>query len=198
MRFLWPSGGAMPDGFAGVLVTPATKGVPISVKNGAAWAADNQVFTKGFSAERYFPWLEKMTPYRNQCLFLVIPDVVGNAVATLDEWEWSKGWWELGWDLAFVAQDGQESLPLPIDYDVLFIGGTTEWKESQGAIDCIQRAKGKRIHIGRVNNWRRYRHFARMPGAENWTCDGTRIRFERDKATRDWQRYMTQPPLIRI
>ena len=197
MRFLWPSGGDMPDGFAGVLTTPATYGIPEGVQAGHPWAADNQAFTQGFNPDTFFPWLEDMIPFRSLCLFVPVPDVVGDAVQTLDNW---RRWVRIfeGWPLAFVAQDGQEDLPMPPDYDVLFIGGSTEWKESAAAIDCIKRAEGRLVHIGRINNWRRYRHFARMPGAENWTCDGTRIRYERDKATRDWQRYMAQPPLITI
>lgn len=189
----------MPDGFGGTLITPASHGIPTSISGGGSWAMDNQVFTRGFDSFGYFYKLMSMFPFRKHCLFLVVPDVVGDAVQTLDNWRHWIIYFE-GWPVAFVAQDGQENLALPVDYDVLFIGGTTEWKESQGAIDCIQRAQGadKQIHIGRINNWRRYRHFAKMPGAENWTCDGTRIRYERDKAIRDWQRYMAQPPLITI
>ena len=187
----------MPDGFAGVLTTTSHWGVPSSLVNGCKWAMDNQAFTQGFNAHEYFYRLLMLEPFWSNCLFLVVPDVVGDAIQTLDNWRhWVR--YFATWSVAFVAQDGQENLPMPDDFDVLFIGGTTEWKESDAAIDCIKRARYKRIHIGRVNTWRRYRHFARMPGAENWTCDGTRIRYERDKATRDWQRYMAQPPLITI
>lgn len=198
MKFLWPSGGDVPVGFAGVLTTPASYGVPEGVRVGHSWAADNQVYTQGFDPDIFVPWLDTLWVYRNNCLFVTVPDVVGGAVATLESWQRWIPLFHPDWSVAFAAQDGQEDLPMPSDYDVLFIGGSTEWKESGAAIDCIKRAEGKRIHIGRVNNWRRYRHFARMPGAESWTCDGTRIRYERDKATRDWQRYMAQPPLITI
>ena len=199
MKFLWPSGGDVPVGFAGVLTAPATYGIPAGITAGYQWAADNQAFTQGFDPDLFFPWLNLLaiTPFKDSCLFVTVPDVVGDAIQTLDNWRHWIHRFE-GWPVAFVAQDGQENLAMPGDFDVLFVGGTTDWKESGAAIDCIKRAEGKRVHIGRVNNWRRYRHFARMPGAENWTCDGTRIRYERDKATRDWQRYMAQPPLITI
>jgi len=196
MRFLYPSGGNLPEGFAGYLVTPSMRGIPQGIQAGARWAADNQAYTKGFDAGMFFPWLKQMEPYASTCLFVTVPDVVGDAIQTLDNWRRLNGYFQ-GWPRAFVAQDGQENLPLPQGFDVLFIGGFTKWKESRAAIDCINRTD-KPIHVGRINTWRRYRHFARMPGAASWTCDGTRIRYERDKATKEWQRYMAQPPLLGI
>lgn len=167
---------------------------------GLVWAADNEAFARGFSPDRFFTWLDKMAAYRDACLFVAVPDAVGNAIATLElyrEWAWHFD----GWPLAFVAQDGQESLPLPSYYDCLFVGGTTEWKMSDAAVSVIRRAqrRHKHIHIGRVNWGKRYRHFQLMRGSDNWTCDGNRARFEGQEKTHEaWNRYMAQGTLFKL
>ena len=45
------------------------------------WAADNDCYA-GFDADRYLAMLEAIT-YRSGCLFVVAPDVVADARATL-------------------------------------------------------------------------------------------------------------------
>lgn len=198
MKFLSPTGGYVGESF-GVLTSP-NHSITSAIKAGALWAADNGAFTKGFDPSWYFPWLESMTPYRDKCLFVVVPDVVGDAIQTLDNYRY----WSLrfdGWPLAFAAQDGQENLPLPNYFDTLFIGGSTEWKEGGGAIECIRRAQSlrKHIHIGRVNWKRRYSLFNVLDGSAVFTCDGTRTRFDGKKKTHAaWNGYMAQRPLITI
>lgn len=165
-----------------------------------AWAADNGAYSSGFKPSKFFPWLESLSPYKEKCLFVVVPDSVGNAIETLELWrEWV--WHFDGWPVAFAAQDGQENLPLPNYYDALFVGGTTEWKMSEAAESVIRRAQNdkKHIHIGRVNWFKRYKHFRMMKGSENWTCDGTRQRFDGRKKTMEaWNEYMEWEPLIQF
>ena len=199
LRFLLPVGGVTDDRF-GVLVAPASYGVPAGIVAGMAWAADNQAFTQGFNPGVFFPWLESLLPYRDTCLFVAVPDVVGDPIQTGANYRHWLRYFE-GWPVAFVAQDGQEDLPMPDYYDALFIGGSTRWKESQGAIDCIRRAQqaGKHIHIGRVNWRRRYELFSVLDGSDRFTCDGTRTRYDgTKKAMAAWAGYMAQPPLITI
>ncbi len=200
MRFLLSGGNNKENwdigDFAGILATPSDYGIRRAIQDGAAWAADNNAFTQGFEPERFFNWLDFMRSHQSQCLFVTVPDMVGNAIATLESFRWWA--WRikaLGWPVAFVAQDGQENLPLPPEFDVLFVGGSTEWKESQAAIDCIKRAQaaGRRIHIGRVNWWRRYSLFRQITGSEDFTCDGTRQRFEGMERTRvAWHDYQNR------
>ena len=199
MKFLAPVGGWVSDAF-GILTTPGHKGIPAGIVAGLPWAADNQAFTQGFDAGVFFPWLDGLLRYRASCLFVPVPDVVGNAAATIDSyWRWFQHF--TGWPLAFVGQDGQEALEFPGDeWSTLFIGGTTEWKLSSACDDVIRRAQalGKAIHIGRVNWGERYRHFAMMSGSEEWTCDGTRTRFDGTRRTlAAWSGYMAQRPLFR-
>ena len=199
MRFLVPIGGDVGSAY-GVLTSPGHGGIVKGIRDGLPWAADNQAFTQGFSPDSYFPWLETLSPYKKQCLFVTIPDVVGDAIQTLGNWRHWVRYFD-GWPLAFVAQDGQENLPLPIDYAALFIGGLTEWKESPAVVDLIRKAQltGKHIHIGRVNWGRRYRMFNVLKGSEHFTCDGTRTRYEGTKKTLEaWKGYENQRPLITI
>lgn len=184
----------MDNGF-GILTSPAHFTVAQGIKEGRWWAADNEAFTRGFDPERFFSWLELLEPYRARCLFIVVPDVVCNAIATRERYRWWA--WRIkaqGWPVAFVVQDGQELLPFPAEFDWLFIGGSTDWKMSKAADRCITRAKsmGKRVHIGRVNGMRRFWHFW-MIGADS--ADGTMIRFERDTCIRRFTQAMATPPL---
>lgn len=143
-----------------------------------AWAADNGCFNARTYAgdDRWWAWLEAQVDDR--CLFATAPDVVGDATATLDRSApWLPRIRALGVPAAFVAQDGLEHQPVPWDmFDVLFIGGSTEWKLGPRAADLAYRARdlGKRVHLGRVNSYRRLRHASAI-GAH--TADGTYLAF---------------------
>lgn len=109
--------------------------------------------------------------------WLVVPDVVADAEKTLQSWnEWSPRLRaEYGWKLAFAVQDGMESEDVPKDADLIFIGGTTEWKWKTMRRWC---ADFPRVHAARVNT-RRQLLFAHWCGAES--VDGTGF-FRGDKA----------------
>jgi len=64
--------------------------------------------------------------------------------------------------IAFVAQDGQERLPVPWEhFEALFVGGSTQWKLGPHAAALIREAKrhDKWVHVGRVNTLRRIEWF---------------------------------------
>jgi hypothetical protein len=198
MRFLIPTA-SRTDAY-GVLTTFQHRAVPQSIQEGALWAGDNCAFT-GFDEVRFFEWVDRMTEYRATCLFVVVPDSVGDVAQTLGMFAHYAPML-VGWPLAFVAQDGQETLDFPCAdlWSTLFVGGSTSWKESGAAVDCIKAAQalGKRIHIGRVNYWRRYAMFRVLAGSENFTCDGTRIRYERDACLAAWAGYEAQGVLLTL
>lgn len=200
MKFLAPIGGLTDPRF-GIMAGPMTKGVPAGIRAGLVWAADNQLFSFGrFNEGKLYEFLEAMEPYHETCLFVVVPDVPGDSEATIELYKYYEPDF-FGWPLAFVAQDGQEDRDLPDRYDTLFVGGTTEWKESGAAVEVIKRAQaaGKHIHIGRVNHGRRYRLFAQLAGSEHFTCDGTRTRFDGvEKTLAAWSSYMAQRPLLGV
>lgn len=196
MKYLLPAGGVSDTRF-GILTAPNHRGIVKGIVDGLPWAADlgclfGPSYIKPFDNNNY-AWLEKMTPYRSTCLFISGYDVVGDAARTLAAFSEFVSMMN-GWPVAFVAQDGQENLPLPDgDWTTLFIGGSTEWKDGVGAVDCIRRAQamGKRIHIGRVNEWARFSKFSTLPGNEEFTCDGTKQRFVGvQKAIRHYARHM--------
>ncbi len=135
------------------------------------WGADNGCFAAGdaFVLDDFFVFLERRRQYRDTCLFAVAPDVLGNADGT---WERSRSILpvlrQMGYPTALVGQDGLETLPIEWDaFDVLFIGGSTDWKLSHHAREIASEAKmrGKWVHMGRVNSKRRIRT------AVMWGCD---------------------------
>ena len=156
------------------------------------WALDNGCFNGPFRKKQFDDRLARES--RKNCIFVVMPDKVGDPIETMRLWkEWEPQY--KGWPLAFVAQDGQENLAFPPDgeWSCLFVGGSTEWKMGRGAVKCINIAValGKHVHIGRVNSYRRYKHFASLHGGDNFTCDGTMQRFTgRDKAYEIYDKYM--------
>lgn len=159
---------------------------------------DNGVFTGKFSEDDFWKKLDDMLPHRETCLFVVAPDVVGNAIATMDSFRyWGPRIKAAGWPVAFVAQDGQELFEFPPEFDALFVGGSTEWKLSTAADECIIRAQrlGKWVHVGRVNTRRRMRHFQVM-GVDS--VDGTTVTFAPDKNYPIVDRQLRQEPLINL
>ena len=159
------------------------------------WAGDNEAFTKRFQWPRFYTWLKAFTPYKNECLFITVPDVVCDPIATREQFDhYSPIIRELGYPVAFVAQDGQEQMTWP-EFDALFIGGSTEWKLSTATDQCIQYAISKRkwVHIGRVNSQRRIKHF-QVIGANS--VDGTTICYAPDKKFKVLNRQLLQKPLF--
>ena len=146
------------------------------------YGADNACFSKGdaFDAPSWLSWLEGLP--LDRCLFATLPDVVGDAAATIARsMPYTDQVRRMGFPAALVAQDGLEDLVVPWDdIDCLFLGGSTEWKLSPAARDLSleARSRGKWVHMGRVNSARRVRIAATF-GADS--VDGTFLAFE-DKA----------------
>lgn len=137
------------------------------------YALDNGVFgayTRGqpWEAAPFIDLLRWATGAAQRPLWAVVPDAVGDAAKTLELWaEWAPRVRAYGVDLAFAAQDGHTPADVPEAADVVFIGGTTDWKRASIKTFCKAH---KRVHVGRINTlkWLRY---CRDAGAES--CDGT-------------------------
>ena len=166
----------------GFMVTPDSDRAVLA---DVTWAADNGCYAAGdrFDLDRYLAWLARPRGATARCLFATAPDVLGDARAT---WERSapvlpllRG---LGYPPALVAQDGFD--PDAVDwslFDVLFIGGSTRWKRSdRGGFAAMSSAKarGARVHVGRVNGGPFLRHVV-AAGADS--ADGTMLRFGPDR-----------------
>ena len=169
-------------GNSGYMLTP---NIPNKVAlSSVAWGAATGCFTQPhtFSMSRYIDWLTDRKYAQDSCLFATAPDVVGDAVATLEiskePLQEIRG---LGYKSALVAQDGLENLDVPWDtFDCLFIGGTTEWKLSEHAYALTEEAKrrGKWAHMGRVYSFRRI-VAATISGYDS--VDGTFLAYGPDK-----------------
>jgi hypothetical protein len=189
---LYLSGVVRPDMPA--MVTPRMGQRP---PEGQSWAADNGRYAspQDYTDASYIAWLDTMP--RESCLFATAPDVVGDAAATL---EMSAPMFAriraAGYRVAFVAQDGLEHLPIPWDdFDALFIGGTTTWKlgEPAAAIAREARARGKWVHMGRVNSLRRMR-YAESIGCDS--ADGTYLRFNPKGRPDKWAAHVKENPSL--
>lgn len=153
----------------GQLLTPLTR----YRLRSRLWAIDNGGYS-GVDIPAFLALLSREQHRQEECLFVAVPDVVGSARRTLEVF----GLWKArlsGWNLAIVCQDGQEHLPIPWeDIAAVFIGGSTSWKCSPHVEQIIRAAKSleKWVHVGRVNDPTRFRHFEEL-GADS--CDGTGI-----------------------
>jgi hypothetical protein len=170
----------MRDGLLGLIATPAGGSPP---RPGIDWCADNACYAGKYPGDqRYLDWLTRHRPHADRCAFATAPDVVLNAAATLHR---SVPMLEriraAGYPAALVAQDGLERLAVPWDtFDVLFLGGSTDWKLSPAAAQVVREATGRGlpVHMGRVNSRRRMRYAASI-GCRS--ADGTYLAYGPDR-----------------
>jgi hypothetical protein len=141
---------------------------------GYLWMLDNSVYTGYYTYDRWIKRLEECLPYRETCIGVVIPDVVGDYQETLKNFASLRHIpKEMGYPIALASQDGLTSEMTPWqDIDVLFIGGTDEHKLGVEAALLIEegRNRGVWIHVGRVNSPSRIEKFFL---ANSW--DGTTL-----------------------
>lgn len=134
--------------------------VELTAEAGIPWAADNDCF-QGLDAPAFVKMIDRLAGLPG-CLFVTVPDVVGDARATLASFdEWAPELERRGLPLGLVAQDGltlDELRDRAPRLAALFIGGSTEWKEGDEAAELAREAKrlGLWVHWGRVNTRRRF------------------------------------------
>ena len=141
--------------------------MPYALDNGAygAWVKQTPWDAKAFQEH-----LAKAAAAAHPPLWVVVPDVVMDKKATLGLW---RKWAPLlrnrhsGFRLAFAVQDGMSEEDVPSDTDVVFVGGSTEWKWRTLShwTDHFEH-----VHVARVNS-ERLLWLAHRAGAES--CDGT-------------------------
>lgn len=135
---------------------------PLSWKNPPEympWALDNGCFTNWMPG-KFRHYLRRAKLFKPP-LWVAVPDVVADAEATLERWH--KWHHQIDFPLAFVCQDGHEPQDVPKQAKCCFVGGTTEWKLSNG-----HRFKGVAdlLHIGRVTTLSRL-EWAERIGADS-------------------------------
>lgn len=140
------------------------------------WLLDNDAFSGNFDTKKWLRYLIENDKYIPTCIGVSIPDVVGDALTTLRQF--SRYWKvvkDLGYPVAFVSQDGITPEITPWDnFQVLFVGGTDDHKlnNEAGIMIAEAKARGKWVHIGRVNSESRIRQFYMAD-----SVDGTHFRF---------------------
>ncbi|SFW12784.1 hypothetical protein [Amycolatopsis australiensis] len=178
---------AMRAGELGQMCTPAEGRMPLP---DVEWAADTGCYSrKGYPGDaRWIAWLEKLLPWRENCLFVSAPDrfepALGERMGSASL-ERSRPWLplirNLGYPAALVAQNGLTVEDVPWhEIDALFVGGTTEWKLSRAAhrLEIAAKEHGKHLHVGRVNSARRWQ-ITELFGCD--TADGTFITYGPDQ-----------------
>lgn len=171
----------MAAGRLGCIVTPFQGNVTFPDE----WdvIADNGCFSNRWTADHWFRWLLDLP---RSIRFAVCPDVFDPSGApchdaTLERWEeWSPRMRRHGFTPAFVCQVGAAPATIPDDAEVIFLGGTTDWKLGPTAADISRTASaaGRWCHMGRVNSKRRL-DYARSIGCRS--CDGTFLIYGPDK-----------------
>lgn len=166
----------------GLLIQPSTAYLAQSLRHYRWWAADNGCFRQPIDNVRAATrWLQFVGNLPRaafaRCMFCVVPDVPFDMAKS---WRMSEPWLYvprmLGMPVGLALQDGaelhEEMWARSAEWDVAFIGGTTDWKVSQAAMECCQEAgiRHKGIHVGRVNSGKRLQR-AYQFGADS--VDGT-------------------------
>lgn len=164
---------AMLDGKVAQITSPLAGNRALGAE-GVPWALDNDCFSASWNSVRWIKGLQRRRGIPN-CLFATVPDVVGDAVKTLELWhKWHKLVEAFGYRPAFVLQDGCEFIPDGVR--CVFIGGSTDWKLGRKVRELVKEAKekGMWVHMGRVNSYTRAK-YAKSIGCDS--VDGTYIAF---------------------
>ena len=140
------------------------------------WCLDNGMFTGKFEVAFWLKRIEAFYEYKNTCVFIAIPDVIGDCSATLAQFSHYRSMVK-DFPVALVSQDGikKQAHNIPWDdFDCLFIGGSDEHKLGKEGGWILNQAKkrDKWVHVGRVNSSKRILQFWR---ADSW--DGTHLGF---------------------
>ncbi|MES2339264.1 MAG: hypothetical protein V4537_14315 [Pseudomonadota bacterium] len=121
--------------------------MPYALDNGAyaAWDAGRE-WDEGAWLELLL-WAQKSG---QAPLWCAVPDVIGEREPTLERWaRYHHEVDRRGFRAAFVAQDGMTPADVPTADCMVFLGGTTDWKDA--AIRPWAAALPGRVHVGRVN-----------------------------------------------
>jgi len=150
-----------------------TGGQNKALDSGCKWMLDNGAFTGNFNLVKWRQSLDRMLPYIENCLGIVVPDVPYNGVETIHMFlKYHEVPRSLGYPVALATQNGMSSDMVPWDkLDVLFIGGDNEHKRGPEGKDLAMRGMelGKHVHVGRVSSLYSIKKF--FSWADTW--DGT-------------------------
>lgn len=155
----------------GHLYTPARKErvrpwLPYALDNGRY---SDFVHNRPFDEQNFIAHVERYAFLGQKPRWIVVPDEVGDDSETFRLWnQWAPRLKEYGVPLAIAVQDGMTvSDVASLKPDVVFVGGSTEWKWLTVASWA---AAFPRVHVGRVNSLSKLRLLKNL-GVES--CDGS-------------------------
>lgn len=162
--------GMYPDRIGWLLSPGAWKRPPTWMR----YALDNGAYSS-FKNKKPFDWggfwdhCEKIKQANKKPMWVAVPDVVEDKHSTVMLWNEKSDEVrsKCNSPLAFVVQDGMTSTDVPKNADVVFVGGSTEWKWKSLP---IWTKHFPRVHVGRVGS-ERMLWMAHDAGAES--CDGS-------------------------
>ena len=148
-------------------------------RRGVQWVLDNGCFTE-FKENTWFKMVMDGVNDPDM-LWFTMPDEVGNHAVTLNQFYRYKEKLSqiMSWEVfqnkaAFVIQDECSIEDIPWDdIAAVFLGGSTQFKLSAKAFTILKaaKAKGKLVHVGRVNTPPRILYFHNVAD----TIDGSGI-----------------------
>lgn len=121
------------------------------------WAIDNGAFgawvkNKPWDEATFVRLLERSLTAPSRPDWVVCPDVVADKDATIAKWqEWQPTLAAYKIPIAFAVQDGMNLSDVPSNADLVFVGGTTEWKWANYQKFCSNFP----THVARVNTYKR-------------------------------------------
>ncbi len=190
----WAGGGhGVQPGRVGVLVGPSYYR-KLKMRDWMPYALDNDAFS-AFSKGTPWPeelWREMLRWARcvgHSPRWVLVPDVVADKKATLEKWDrYAPEAEAYGWPLAFAVQDGMTPVDVPGEAEVIFVGGSDDFKYRTLPDWC---ANFERVHVGRVNEVYRLQTCQRFnvesADGSGWFRDTRRL----DELTR-WMRSQTK------
>jgi len=115
----------------GYLASPQNRGTAMLIE-GRPWGGDCGAFTGVFDEAAYFRWLARMRRFQDTCLFVVVPDVVCNAAATLALFRrYATRMREMGFPIALVAQNGLRPFQEGVFDDLN--AGHNDWRQDHAS-----------------------------------------------------------------
>ena len=118
------------------------------------FALDNDAFASWTTGRPWDEdmWMSMLFKVKREGLnprWVLVPDVVANREAPLAKWYlYHPVAASYGWPVAMAVQDGMTPDDVPDEADVIFVGGSTDWKWQSLPMWA---ETGRRIHVGRVN-----------------------------------------------
>lgn len=140
-------------GSVGVLIGPSY-GQRVPIDKWMPFVLDNDAFTcwrdkKPWDVAAWRKMLHWVACSGLKPLWAAVPDVVANREATLENWpRYRDEIKSLGCPTAFCVQDGMTPDDIPDDADVVFVGGSDEWKFPNLE---LWTKNFPRVHCARVN-----------------------------------------------